>query len=446
MVAVVNTSPSLHRVFNYNENKVKEGVATCIAAVNYPKDLQDLTLTNKINRLLNAVSLRKSVRRNAIHISLNFHPSESFSHEKLQAIADSYMDKIGFSNQPYLVYEHTDAGHPHIHIVSVKVDDQGNRMKTNNIGRNESTQARLQIEKDFGLIPAEGRNAEQVYELGAVKAKVVEYGKSATKQAIQNVLVKVLEEYNYTSLHELNAVLKLYNVAADRGKEEGIVFKNKGLYFRVLDNKTGNMLGVPIKASDFYFQPTIARLQEKFQTNKGRIDIYRKKKIRNAIDLVLIKPGKVDLQELVAELNKQGIATVLRQNKQSGPIYGLTFVDHTTKLVINGSDLGKLYSANAIQERCRPADNAMQANPPTQQTALPKGSTKKNTDHQDRKHINTTAADKKTPIDHDPADYSGNGSSGKSMLEILMEPEYDSEFIPGHLRLGRKKRKKKRIN
>jgi 1,4-alpha-glucan branching enzyme len=42
---------------------------------------------------------------------------------------------------------------------------------------------------------------------------------------------------------------------------------------------------------------------------------------------------------------------VLRQNKE-GIIFGITFIDHQTKCVFNGSDLGKQYSAAAILERC----------------------------------------------------------------------------------------------
>ena len=37
MVAVIKTGSSIHRTFNYNEQKVKEGVAECILAANYPK-------------------------------------------------------------------------------------------------------------------------------------------------------------------------------------------------------------------------------------------------------------------------------------------------------------------------------------------------------------------------------------------------------------------------
>ena len=120
MVAVIKTGFSIHRTLNYNENKVKEGVAQCIASVNYPKDVAQLTLSNKLNRLLNQAALNENVTRNSVHISLNFHPAENLAHTHLEKIAAAYMNKIGFEKQPYLVYQHRDAGHPHIHIVTIR--------------------------------------------------------------------------------------------------------------------------------------------------------------------------------------------------------------------------------------------------------------------------------------------------------------------------------------
>ncbi len=51
MVAVIHSSSSLRNALNYNEQKVKKEVATCLAAVNYPKDLEDLNFYQKLNRL-----------------------------------------------------------------------------------------------------------------------------------------------------------------------------------------------------------------------------------------------------------------------------------------------------------------------------------------------------------------------------------------------------------
>ena len=53
MVAVIKTGHSIHRILNYNENKVKEGVAAFISAANYPINPEKLSLNQKLNRLLN---------------------------------------------------------------------------------------------------------------------------------------------------------------------------------------------------------------------------------------------------------------------------------------------------------------------------------------------------------------------------------------------------------
>ena len=61
------------------------------------------------------------------------------------------------------------------------------------------------------------------------------------------MLNRVLKTYKYTSLPELNAVLKLYNVMADRCSENSMVYQNRGLLYCILDDN-GKPVGVPIKA------------------------------------------------------------------------------------------------------------------------------------------------------------------------------------------------------
>ena len=124
-------------------------------AVNYGKDHGMLSISQKSNRLLRQAALNENVKRNSVHISLNFDPSEKIIQQTLQRIAKGYMDKIGFGDQPYLVYEHNDAGHPHIHIVTIKVKADGSRIDMHNIGRNQSSKARKELEKEFGLVKAD---------------------------------------------------------------------------------------------------------------------------------------------------------------------------------------------------------------------------------------------------------------------------------------------------
>jgi hypothetical protein len=266
MVAVIKTGHSIHRILNYNENKVKEGAAECISASNYPMDAEKLSINHKLNRLLKQAALNKNVTRNSVHVSLNFDPNEKLSNEQLKAIADTYMQKIGFGEQPYLVYQHFDAGHPHIHIVSVKVRADGSRIDTQNIGRNQSEKARKEIEITYELVRAE--NMKKEYELKSAYTQKVQYGKSDSRRAIANVLDAVLNTYKYTSLPELNAILMQYNVMADRGSENSRVYQHQGLLYRILDEK-GNSIGVPIKASSFHNKPTLKFLEERFSHNEA---------------------------------------------------------------------------------------------------------------------------------------------------------------------------------
>jgi hypothetical protein len=363
MVAIVHNSNSLRNALHYNENKVKQKVAQLIHAGNYPKDSELLGFSDKINRLERQAALNQNTKVNSVHISLNFDPSDKLTEEKLKRIADTYMQRIGFGEQPYLVYQHNDSGHPHLHIVTTNIEADGKRIELHNLARNQSLQASLQIEKEFKLIQALNRQRLR-YELKPVNVQKVQYGRSETKRAITNVLDHVLPAYKYISIAELNAVLRQYNVLADTGSKDSRIYNNKGLVYRVLDDK-GEKIGVPVKASLIYNKPTLKFIEAKFAANETARQKH-KQRVRNAIDLTIAKRPGQSLENIINELQKQQVQVVLRQNDK-GIIYGMTYVDHQTKCVFNGSDLGKQYSANAMQQRCQTETAVTQKIQPLQQ-------------------------------------------------------------------------------
>lgn len=349
MVAVIHFSKRFHNVLNYNEKKVTEQVAVCMEAANYPKNAADLSFNQKLKRLENQARLNERTTVNCVHISLNFDPSEQLSDQLLKEITGEYMEKIGFGQQPYLLYRHYDAGHPHVHIVSTNIRSDGRRIELHNLGKNQSEKARKEIELKYGLLRPEDSKHRQKYTLEPANVQKVMYGKAATKRAVTTVLNKVIAEYKFSSLPELNAILQQYNIVADRGAEQSRIHQNDGLVYHILDNR-GSRVGVPIKASDFYNKPTLASLRERFKINEPLKAIH-KARLKNAIDFALVRKEIQTVEALARVLSKEGVHLVVRQNDQ-GIIYGLTYVDHRTKCVINGSDLGKSYSAKAILERC----------------------------------------------------------------------------------------------
>ncbi|MCV2486511.1 relaxase/mobilization nuclease domain-containing protein [Flavobacterium sp. SH_e] len=349
MVAVIKTSRSINSILNYNENKVKEGVAECINAVNYPLELEKLNFTQKLNRFLKLSSLNVNAKRNSVHISLNFDPSENHSKEKLIEIADTYMRKIGFGKQPYLVYQHHDSGHPHLHLVTNNIQRDGKRIDLHLIGVKKSEPARKEIEELFGLVKAEGRKQKENFSLNPIDIGRVQYGKAESRKAINSVLNKVLFDYKYSSLPELNAVLNLYNIHADRGSAESRVFKNNGLLYKILDQNL-KPIGVPIKASEFYSKPTLKFLEEKFRVNEAKKQ-YGKSHVKNALRQAFFDERMISVERLSERLKDEAIHTVLRKSSE-GKLYGITFIDFKTQSIVNGSSLGKEFSAKGIQKSC----------------------------------------------------------------------------------------------
>jgi hypothetical protein len=347
MVAKITVSSSIKQTLNYNEQKVKEGKAQCLLASGFLKGADELHFHEKLARFEGRNSLNKRAATNTVHISLNFAAEERLSNETLRQIAMAYMEKIGFADQPFLLYQHLDAGHPHLHLVTTNIQRNGRRITLHNIGMNASEKARKELEREYQLVKAEDRKKQTVKKETAAPPTKVIYGKAPIKNAISDVLAFVLPTYKYASLAELNAILKRYNILADRGKEESVMYRHQGLVYRVL-NERGNKVGVPLKASTFDHRPTLSYLEARFKENAVDKPAF-KKNLQSTLDWLLLKPP-LSLEGFEKALGKENISLVARQNEEGA--YGFTYIDHRTRCVFNGSDLGKPYSAKEILERC----------------------------------------------------------------------------------------------
>lgn len=401
MVTKITTPDSLDAVLNYNEKKVRKGKAICIHAGGYLRDHIQMTYAQKKEGFERLNRRNERAKTKTLHISINFDPSEKFSKEKLIAIAEAYLKGIGFEGQPFLVYEHKDAGHPHIHIVTTTIREDGSRINTHNIGRNQSEKTRKQIEQDFGLVKASNKLKPQS-QANNFTIKRMEYGQTDTREYIEKVINQVLEHYLVASIPELNAALRKYNILADKGKEDSRVYKNHGLNYQMIDKK-GATIGVPIKASVLKGKPGLKKLEAIFEKNKTAKEAF-KKPLKEAVDAALRLRPK-NLMELAELLGKQNIDVLLRTSAD-GKVYGITFIDERNKTVINGSDLGKAYSATHLEAR-----------------------------------IKGIAQEKRTAPEDPVAP--GNKNEG-NILELLLKPEH--EFNPGETQFKKKKRKRKKRN
>lgn len=409
MVAKIKTGRSIIGAINYNEHKVGLGKAELISAQGYLKDPLDLTFNNKLERLTDLAKRNQLTLVNTLHVSLNFAVDEILDKDILQQIADDYMQGLGFGKQPYLVYQHHDAGHPHLHIVTTNIKADGKRISFHLLANKASESSRKQVELTYNLVKAEDQGKQK--NIIGKPLEQVNYGKSEVKRSITNVVNEVVRAYKFTSIPELNAVLNQYNITADRGSKDSRMYEKNGLVYWVLDEK-GNKLGVPIKASSIYGKPTLKTLEDRFRLN----EVLRKplkEELKTKLNKALLKPlSKSAFQK---QLKTEGIQVIFRQN-EDGRLYGITFVDHKSKAVFNGSDLGKMYSAASLTGWFKHENDTLK-NP--------------HKDFQSQKFTDNFSG------------FPSSDTNGDSLLDMLFKEEQQDMAAIGRLKQNTRKKKRK---
>jgi len=326
----------------YNEEKVTRGIAACIYASRFGLDADQLTLKDKVNRFDRLIALNRKIKTNTVHVSLNFHPGEKLRQTELIDIGKHYLEKLGFGEQPFLIYNHFDAAHPHIHLVTTNIQSNGTRIDLHNIGRIRSEVARKDTEMIFNLRKAEGEVTPEV----ANRPEPLRYGRNQTRKAITDVVLWVLKNYKVASVPELNAVLRSFNVVADRGSKKSKMFSRDGLVYSIINEK-GRRMGIPLKSSRMRGKPTLKYLEAQFRVN-GEFKKAISGNTRDKVTASINRHQPSTLAQLSDNLKAINIELVVRENENK-VVYGLTYVDHEAKAVFNGSELGKRFSPAALQ-------------------------------------------------------------------------------------------------
>lgn len=283
----------------------------------------------------------KRTEKPVLHISLNPDPGDEVTDENFRQIAKDYMERMGYGQQPYIVFKHTDTSRTHIHIVSTCVDRYGKKIP-DTYEKLRSMDACRALEQKYTLIPATEKQRtgnEQVF-------RPVDYRAGDIKSQIASVVRYLPKYYQYASFGAYNALLSLFNITAEEVKGELHQPKTGLVYFAL--NEAGEKASNPFKASLFGKQAGlnelkkhIAQAKEKMKTNPARAIL------KNTIEATMhIATGEAEFKK---QLIEQGINTVVRRNDE-GRIYGITFIDHESRTVWNGSALDKNLAANVFND------------------------------------------------------------------------------------------------
>ena len=343
MVPKVNSGANVYGVLQYNRIKVEAGEGRILYMQGIPERSDGrFSIEECAEAFGYYTALNPRVRKPVVHFSLNPSPEDRLSEAQLTRLAAEFMERMGYGRQPYVVFLHEDIARRHMHVVSVRVDEQGRKIDHNNELRRAMAVCRA-LEHEYDLhVPKDGSVQTEPEEL-----RRVDYHRSDLKHQLRNVVMTLKQQYGFQSLAEFNTLLECYGVAAEeiRGNVRGRPYR--GLVYHVLDDD-GQRTGAAVKASrlsDFFGWKA---LEEKFDASKQRLRQHPETLDRTRREIDRARSGGRNRKEFTAELRENGIDAVFREN-DAGRIYGVTFIDRTTHQVFNGSRLGKEYAANAFE-------------------------------------------------------------------------------------------------
>lgn len=346
MVAKINVGNSLYGALAYNGEKINEGQGRLLAT---HKIFDEGTGRLDIRRAAEdfARYLPEQVRTSkpVVHISLNPHPDDRLTDAELTAIAEDYLARLGYGNQPYAVFKHEDIDRHHLHIVTLAVDEAGRKIGDSFIRRRSKNITRA-LEQQYGLHPAERKRQTQTEPL-----RVVDAAEGDVKRQVGNVLKGISGRYRFQTLGEYRALLSLYNLTVEECRGEVRGREYRGFVYSATDGK-GGKIGTPLKASRFGKRYGYEAFVRWCTASKEQIKERKLADMTKATAFAALRRTK-DRAEFIALMKAKGVDVVLRET-DTGRIYGATFIDHRTGCVVNGSRLGKELSANALQEHFAP--------------------------------------------------------------------------------------------
>lgn len=345
MVAKISIGSSLYGALSYNGMKMNRDEGRVLGAnkIILPADghIDIARMVENFNLFMPKMGRTK---KPVLHISLNPHPDDKLTEQQYEILAREYLEKLGFGEQPYIIYKHMDIDRHHIHIVTVNVNEHGKRLNQDFLFR-RSKKITTELEEKYNLHKAQREKISPDTPIRKIDPS------GDIKRQVANTVKMVGMRYKFQTLGEYNAILTLYNVKCEPadGRVNGREYH--GLVYFATDD-SGKTIATPFKASRLGKFASRTAIDGRFERAKEKIEVApTKRKVDDALTVA------TDKSDFIAKLKEHNIDVFLRYTEE-GRIYGVTFIDHNTMTVLNGSRLGKEFSANAINERFNNPANA----------------------------------------------------------------------------------------
>lgn len=248
---------------SYNETRVKNGEATLLEASNF-NPLCDQA-KDYINELRRWSERNTRVKNPQLHVVISL-KGKIEDEKELLVIGKEWLRKMGYIDNPYLIYIHNNTKNSHIHIVTSRIDKNGNkidhnfeRVRSNKIlneitGINLSKETRSQI---YSLLRYSFSTNRQFLELCRDNGYNIKeesdniiLSKGGVEVGLSNDLIEFCSRRYYKEIDskrkkQLQAYIFKYAKLLNRDDFVDVMRKRFGLSFK-LYGKDGHLYGFSI--------------------------------------------------------------------------------------------------------------------------------------------------------------------------------------------------------
>ncbi len=124
MVVNIRSGSSPGGALHYNREKVDKGDAEVLL---FQKMLNPYDRNGRLDvdacmeSFMPYLQANRRTTNTVFHASLNPSPEDRLTDDRLGEIAREYMERMGYGEQPCIVFKHRDIAREHLHIVSLRV-------------------------------------------------------------------------------------------------------------------------------------------------------------------------------------------------------------------------------------------------------------------------------------------------------------------------------------
>lgn len=342
---------------DYNEKKVAEGVAELVKMKNFgPLEQYQFHASDTVKKYLQKIADRNDrVQHPQLHMMVSY-PGEPKEEEKQKLLKDfeETLDKLGYKDQPVLIYAHNDTDHWHLHAVSVRVQQGTGRWINNSF---EGVRARQHLDDIRGV------------EHDKALDKMLNYN-FTSKEQFQHILRANGYHFqeNGDSLNVYRACQLVFGVSVSEIEEtaEANKLKNKKNRKEQLD-RVRQVRAIISKYRDKSLN-AIVDVPELKKTKRGKIHTVaptkaevKRAKFQGSDGLELSDLKKAQFKKFLADLKRTaGVELIFHRNKD-GKVRGYSVIDNAKGNIFNGSDIMKmsaLLNGKNMMEEIIPEDLA----------------------------------------------------------------------------------------